>query len=181
MSKIKVLQLLCMGLILNNISLSQTHSITEILQKTLQQENEMRNRVYTEIDTAGNEIGLFKMDIDSLVTTEAFIIKNDTLYYTTKQHFEIEKGYYLEQQKVALKDIILITKDIGIFFETKPDKICITRYEYYDDGNSNQYTSTTDLFRTYFISLKENDYLATAIIKAFKEAGYTIKKGHWFD
>lgn len=29
----------------------------------------------------------------------------------------MEKGYYLEQQKVALQDIIAVTKDIGIFLK----------------------------------------------------------------
>ncbi|MCZ8091570.1 MAG: hypothetical protein O9282_06950 [Flavobacterium sp.] len=40
----------------NSIS-AQTTTITQILQKTLQQENEARQMVHTEVDSLGNEIG----------------------------------------------------------------------------------------------------------------------------
>ena len=159
----------------------KTKIITQILQKTIQQENEMRQHVYTEIDSSGNEIGMSKMDIDSLVVTEPFIIKNDSLYYTTKQKFAYEKGHYFEQQIVSLQDITAVTKDIGIFFETEPDKVQIIRQEYFEDGNSIKTSRKTDLFRTYFVSLRQNDYLADDLIKAFKKAGYTIEKGYWYD
>lgn len=167
--------------LLISISYSQTTTITQILQKTLQQENEARKMVYTEVDTLGNEIGLLQMDIDSLEVTEPFVIKNDTLYYTTKHYFAYEKGYYLDQQIVALKDIVAVSKDIGIFFETAPDKVTLIRKEYFDDGNFLKSSTTNDLFRTHFISLRQNEYLADELVKAFKKAGYTIEKGYWYD
>lgn len=167
--------------LLISISYSQTTTITQILQKTLQQENETRKMVYTEVDTLGNEIGLLQMDIDSLEVTEPFVIKNDTLYYTTKHHFAFEKGYYLDQQIVALKDVTAVTKDMGIFFETTPDKVTLIRKEYFDDGNYTKSSTTKDLFRTHFVSLRQNEYLADELIKAFKKAGYKMEKGYWYD
>ena len=164
-----------------NSIFAQTTTITQILQKTLQQENETRKMVYTEVDTLGNEIGLLQIDVDSLEVTEPFVIKNDTLFYTTKHHFAYEKGYYLEQQIVALQDITAVTKDIGIFFETEPDKVQVIRQEYFEDGNSIKTSRKTDLFRTHFISLRDNEYLANDLVKAFKKAGYKIEKGYWYD
>ena len=164
----------------NSIS-AQTTTITQILQKTLQQENEARKMMYTEVDTLDNDVGLQQMDIDSLEVTEPFVIKKDTLYYTTKHHFAYEKGYYLDQQIVALKDIVAVTKDIGIFFETTPDKVTLIRKEYFDDGNYLKSSTTNDLFRTHFVSLRQNEYLANELVKAFKRAGYKIEKGYWYD
>ena len=166
---------------LANSIFAQTTTIAQILQKTLQQENEARKMVYTEVDTLGNEIGLLQMDIDSLEVTEPFVIKKDTLYYTTKHHFAYEKGYYLDQQIVALKDIVAVTKDIGIFFESAPEKVFVTQSEYFDDGNYKITTGELDLFRTHFTTLRENEYLADELVKAFKKAGYTIEKGYWYD
>jgi hypothetical protein len=158
----------------------QTTIITQLLQKTLQQENEARQMVHTEVDSLGNEIGYIQQDIDSLEVVE-LTIQNDTLFYTTKHHFAYEKGYYLEQQIAALKDIIAVTKDIGIFFETASDKVILIRKEYYGDGKYIKTNTITDLFRTYFVSLRQNDYLANDLVKAFKKAGYTIEKGYWYD
>ena len=164
-----------------NSIFAQTTTITQLLQKTLQKENKARKMVYTEIDSLGNEIGLNKQDSDSLVATEPFIIKKDSLFYTIKKEFSMEKGYYLDQQIVALKDVIAVTKDIGIFFETAPDKVQFIRKEYFEDGNSIKTSRKTDLFRTHFVSLKDNEYLADELIKAFKKAGYKIEKGYWYD
>ena len=164
-----------------NSIFAQTTTITQLLQKTLQKENKARKMVYTEIDSLGNEIGLNKQDSDSLVATEPFIIKKDSLFYTIKKEFSMEKGYYLEQQIVALQDIIAVTKDIGIFFETAPDKVTLIRKEYFEDGNSIKTSRKTDLFRTHFISLRDNEYLANDLVKAFKKAGYKIEKGYWYD
>ena len=164
-----------------NSIFAQTTTITQLLQKTLQKENKARKMVYTEIDSLGNEIGLNKQDSDSLVATEPFIIKKDSLFYTIKKEFSMEKGYYLEQQTVALQDIIAVTKDIGIFFETAPDKVQFIRKEYFEDGNSIKTSRKTDLFRTHFISLRDNEYLANDLVKAFKKAGYKIEKGYWYD
>ena len=163
-----------------NSIFAQTTTITQLLQKTLQQENEARQMVHKEVDSVGNEIGYIQQDIDSLEVAE-LAIQNDTLFYTTKHHFAYEKGYYLEQQIVALQDITAVTKDIGIFFETEPDKVQIIRQEYFEDGNSIKTSRKTDLFRTHFISLRDNEYLANELVKAFKKAGYTIEKGYWYD
>ena len=161
-------------------SIAQTTTITQLLQKTLQKENEVRQMLHTEADSLGNEIGYIQQDIDSLEVAE-LTIKNDTLFYTTKQKMLYEKGYYLEQQKVALQDIRAVTKDIGIFFETSPDKVTLIRKEYFDDGNYTKSSTTKDLFRTHFVSLRQNEYLADELIKAFKKAGYKMEKGYWYD
>ncbi|OYX83686.1 MAG: hypothetical protein B7Y83_10675 [Flavobacteriales bacterium 32-34-25] len=173
--------LLLLAIFLANSIFAQNPTITQILQKTIQQENEARQYVYTEVDSVGNEIEMSKMDIDTLEVTELFVIKNDTLYYTTKHYFAYEKGYYLDQQIVALKDIVAVSKDIGIFFETQPDKVFLIRKEYYDDGNYIKSSTTNDLFRTHFLSLRQNEYLADELVKAFKKAGYKIEKGYWYD
>ena len=172
--------LLLLAIYSANSIFAQTTTITQLLQKTLQKENEARQMVNTEVDSLGNEIGYIQQDIDSLEVAE-LAIQNDTLFYTTKHHFAYEKGYYLEQQIVALQDITVITKDIGIFFETASDKVQVIRQEYFEDGNSIKTSRKTDLFRTYFVSLRQNDYLADDLIKAFKKAGYTIEKGYWYD
>ena len=163
-----------------NSIFAQTTTITQLLQKTLQQENEVRQMLRAEADSLGNEIGYIQQDIDSLEVAE-LAIQNDTLFYTTKHHFAYEKGYYLEQQIVALQDITAVTKDIGIFFETAAMKVQVIRQEYFEVGNSIKTSRKTDLFRTHFISLRDNEYLADNLVKAFKKAGYTIEKGYWYD
>lgn len=179
MEKSKYILILLASFLDNPIS-AQTTKITQLLQVTLRQENEARQMVHTEVDSLGNEIGYIQQDIDSLEVAE-LAIQNDTLFYTTKHHFTFEKGYYLDQQIVALKDVIAVTKDIGIFFETAPDKVQFIRKEYFEDGNSIKTSRKTDLFRTHFISLRDNEYLANDLVKAFKKAGYTIEKGYWYD
>lgn len=159
---------------------SQTTTITHLLQKTLQQENEARKMFHTEVDSLGNEIGLSQMAIDTLEVIE-LTIKNDILVYTTKNYFTNVNGYYLYKQEVALKDIIAVTKDVGIFFESAPEKVLVTQSEYFDDGNYKITTGEFDLFRTHFTTLRENEYLADELVKAFKTAGYTIEKGYWYD
>ena len=161
-------------------SIAQTTKITQLLQVTLQQENKARKMIQVEIDSLGNEIGYIQQDIDSLEVAE-LAIQNDTLFYTTKHHFAFEKGYYLDQQIVALKDVIAVTKDIGIFFETAPDTVQVVRQEYFEDGGYIKSSRKVDLFRTHFVSLKDNEYLADELIKAFKKAGYKIEKGPWYD
>ena len=163
----------------NNIS-AQTTKISQLLQATLQQENKARKMIQVEIDSLGNEIGLMKQDLDSLEVTE-LTVKKDTLIYITKHHFAYEKGYYLEQQKVALQDIRAVTKDIGIFFETAPDTVQVVRQEYFEDGGYIKSSRKVDLFRTNFVSLRDVEYLAYDLIKVFKNAGYTIEKGSWYD
>ena len=179
MNHIIMVIILLATLLSNNIS-AQTTKIVQLLQASLQQENKARKMIQVEIDSLGNEIGLMKQDLDSLEVTE-LAVKKDTLLYITKHHFAYEKGYYLEQQKVALQDIRAVTKDIGIFFETAPDKVQFIRKEYFEDGNSIKTSRKTDLFRTHFVSLKDNEYLADELIKAFKKAGYKIEKGYWYD
>lgn len=161
-------------------SFAQTTKITQLLQVTLQQENKVRKMIQVEIDSLGNEIGLMKQDLDSLEVTE-LVVKNDTLYYTTKQKMLYQEGYYLEQQIVALKDITAVSKDIGIFLETAYDKLKVISNQYYSNGEVQKTIRYNNLFRTYFVSLRDIEYLAYDLIKAFKKAGYTIEKGSWYD
>jgi hypothetical protein len=179
MKKSKYIVILLATFLANSI-FAQTTTITQLLQKTLQQENEARQMVHTEVDSLGNEIGLLQMAIDTLEVIE-LTIKNYTLVYTTKNYFSNVNGYYLYKQEVALKDITAVTKDIGIFFESAPEKVFVTQSEYFDDGNYKITTGELDLFRTHFTTLRENEYLADELVKAFKKAGYTIEKGYWYD
>ncbi|MEZ7509820.1 hypothetical protein QO190_12755 [Cloacibacterium sp. Arc13] len=179
MIKSKYIVILLATFLANSLS-AQTTTITQLLQKALQQENKARKMIQVEIDSLGNEIGLMKQDLDSLEVTE-LAVKKDTLLYITKHHFAYEKGYYLEQQKVALQDIRAVTKDIGIFFETAPDTVQVVRQEYFEDGGYIKSSRKVDLFRTHFVSLKDNEYLADELINAFKKAGYKIEKGPWYD
>lgn len=158
---------------------SQTTSITQILEKTLQQENIVRGIMREESESLGNEVG-WKEDLDSLEVTE-LVVKNDSLYYATKQKMLYQEGYYLEQQIVALKDITAVSKDIGIFFETAYDKLKVIRYQYYSNGEVQKNIHYDNLLRTYFVSLRDVEHLAYDLIKAFKNAGYTIEKGSWYD
>ncbi|WP_290792182.1 hypothetical protein [Flavihumibacter sp. UBA7668] len=47
------------------------------------------------------------------------------------------------------------------------------------DGTAS--TQTTDLFFLNLSYVKQNEYLAKELIKAFRKAGYEIQKGSWFD
>lgn len=178
MKKSGFILLLLTTLLANPIS-AQTTTITQILEKTLQQENIVRGIMREESESLGNEVG-WKEDLDSLEVTE-LVIKNDTLYYTTKQKMLYQEGYYLEQQIVALKDITAVSKDIGIFFETAYDKLKVIRYQYYSNGEVKKNIHYDNLLRTYFVSLRDVEHLAYDLIKAFKKAGYTIEKGSWYD
>ena len=179
MEKSKYILILLASFLANPIS-AQTTTITQLLQKTLQQENEVRQMLHTEVDSLGSEIGYIQQDNDTLEVFE-LTIKNDTLVYTTKNYFFNVNGYYLYKQEVALKDITAVTKDIGIFFETAPEKVFVTQSEYFEDGNYKITTGELNLFRTHFTTLRENEYLADELVKAFKKAGYTIEKGYWYD
>lgn len=158
---------------------SQTTSITQILEKSFQQENIVRGIMREESESLGNEVG-WKEDLDSLEVTE-LVIKNDSLYYTTKQKMLYQEGYYLEQQIVALKDITAVSKDIGLFLETAYDKLKVIRYHYYSNGEVQKNIHYDNLLRTYFVSLRDVEHLAYDLIKAFKNAGYSIEKGSWYD
>ena len=158
---------------------SQTTTITQILEKTLQQENIVRGIMREESESLGNEVG-WKEDLDSLEVTE-LVVKNDTLYYSIKKKILYQEGYLLEQQVVALKDITAVSKDIGIFLETAYDKLKIIRYQYYSNGEVQKNIHYNNLLRTYFVSLRDVEHLAYDLIKAFKNAGYTIEKGSWYD
>ena len=179
MEKSKYILILLASFLDNPIS-AQTTKITQLLQVTLRQENEARQMVHTEVDSLGSEIGYIQQDIDTLEVFE-LTIKNDTLVYTTKNYFSNVNGYYLYKQEVALKDITAVTKDIGIFFESAPEKVFVTQSEYFEDGNYKITTGELNLFRTHFTTLRENEYLADELVKAFKKAGYTIEKGYWYD
>ena len=178
MTNKKIFILLLAIFFANPIS-AQTTSITQILEKTFQQENIVRGIMREESESLGNEVG-WKEDLDSLELTE-LVVKNDTLYYTTKQKMLYQEGYYLEQQVVALKDIRAVSKDIRIFLETAYDKLKVIRYHYYSNGEVQKTIRYNNLFRTYFVSLRDIEYLAYDLIKAFKKAGYTIEKGSWYD
>lgn len=158
---------------------SQSLSITQILYSTLDQENIVRGIMREESESLGNEVG-WKEDLDSLEVTE-LVVKNDSLYYTTKQKMLYQEGYYLEQQIVALKDITAVSKDIGIFLETAYDKLKVISNQYYSNGEVQKTIRYNNLFRTYFVSLRDVEHLAYDLIKAFKNAGYTIEKGSWYD
>ena len=158
---------------------SQTTTITQILEKTLQQENIVRGIMREESESLGNEVG-WKEDLDSLEVTE-LVVKNDTLYYSIKKKILYQEGYLLEQQVVALKDITAVSKDIGIFLETAYDKLKVIRYHYYSNGEVQKNIHYDNLLRTYFVSLRDVEHLAYDLIKAFKNAGYTIEKGSWYD
>ena len=84
--------LLLASFLANPIS-AQTTSITQILEKTFQQENIVRGIMREESESLGNEVG-WKEDLDSLEVTE-LVVKNDTLYYTTKQKMLYQEGYFL--------------------------------------------------------------------------------------
>lgn len=178
MRKSGFILLLLTTFLANPIS-AQTTSITQILEKTFQQENIVRGIMREESESLGNEVG-WKEDLDSLEVTE-LVVKNDTLYYTTKQKMLYQEGYYLEQQVVALKDITAVSKDIGIFLETAYDKLKVIRYHYYRNGEVQKNIHYDNLLRTYFVSLRDVEHLAYDLIKAFKNAGYTIEKGSWYD
>jgi len=171
--------LLLLATFLANPISAQTTTITQILEKTFQQENKVRGIMREESESLGNEVG-WKEDLDSLEVTE-LVVKNDTLYYTTKQKMLYQEGYFLEQQIVALKDITVVSKDIGIFLETAYDKLKVIRYQYYSNGEVQKNIHYDNLLRTYFVSLRDVEHLAYDLIKAFKKAGYKIEKGPWYD
>ena len=171
--------LLLLIILQTNYAFAQTTTINQILNKSLEQENKVREIMREESESLGNEVG-WKEDLDSLEVTK-LVVKCDTLYYTAKQKMLYQEGYYLEQQVVALKDITAVSKDIGLFLETAYDKLKIISNQYYSNGEVQKTIRYNNLFRTYFVSLRDIEYLAYDLIKAFKKAGYTIEKGSWYD
>ena len=171
--------LLLLIILQTNYAFAQTATINQILTKSLEQENKVREMMREELDSLGNEVG-WNQDLDALEVTE-LVVKNDTLYYTTKQKMLYQEGYYLEQQVVALKDITAVSKDIGIFVETAYDKLKVISNQYYSNGEVQKNIHYDNLLRTYFVSLRDVEHLAYDLIKAFKNAGYTIEKGSWYD
>lgn len=161
--------------------MAQSNPITAALQKTLGQENELRKKIMLEAKKIDKDLTESQPTNDTLEVLEAFIIKADTLYYTTKHRFEFEKGYYIAKQKVALDDIKFVTKDMSIFLETDDNKVIETREEFLDNGQYFKNSTISNLFRTYFVSFKHSEYLAKVFINAFKKAGYIIQKGFWHD
>lgn len=151
----------------------QTNKITSLFQKTLQLEIEARKGVIK--DTSDLE-----RSPERLIVTEPFTIKKDTLYYTVQKRIDSNR-YHVEQQKMALKDVKQVTKDIGLFLETHAEKVIKTRQEFIDSKKVEESIFYSDTFETYMINLSSVDYFADEMIEAFRTSGFKITKGYWYD
>lgn len=160
---------------------AQTSEISRLLQHQLHLEIEGRIQFSFEIDSLGNEVYTYDEDKNGLIVTEPFVIHTDTLYYTIKTNTSSETVKHFDQQKVALKDIKIISKDIGVFLETDPGKVISTRTTRSDEVVVAVDVRTTDLFETHIGTMMDLSYFADLMIAAFQTAGYRLEKGSWYD
>lgn len=165
----KTLKTLILVLIISGTTTAfcQTSKLNQLLQETLQQEFKIRKIEHTVSD--------------SIKIKQTLVVEKDTLYCIIKSDFIFKKSNNTEQQKVALKDITMVIKDVGIFFVTQPDKVIRTSTKNTHEEPQTKEVETSNLFRTHIVSLLENENLADELVKAFKVAGFSIKKGDWYD
>lgn len=121
-------------------------------------------------------------DGDTLVVAQPYRIQGNVLSVAFKKRDHYENTYYIHRQQVALDKITSVVKDINIIFETRDDAVHIT------DSVLNAPSGTPRVkkhsYNLFFLHLsleKNNEDLATRLIKAFKNAGYTIDKRFWAD
>lgn len=144
---------------------SQKKEITKILNQELTKE--IRYQKENPDDYSGE-----KFDV-----VENFKIDNGILRISVKKKNLYKDGFYTEKQEVYLQKITTIAKDMNIIFETQPDAVTVTNTEETGEKSSRK----TDMFFLHLSVVKQNEYLANELVKAFKKAGYKIEKGNWYD
>lgn len=115
---------------------------------------------------------------DQFEIIQGFHIQNDTLSVEIKiKPKEAGSTYFIEKREVSIHDIQSIEKDINILFVTESNAVKITR----TDKQKHIETYYSDLFFTCLSAEKSNEYLGDELVEAFKKAGYTVRKGEWWD
>lgn len=169
-------QFFCFFLLLLPISFfSQTKEITKILNAELEKE------IQHQFDTILADDSYFVRIADTLTVMQYFEIKDGILSLVVKKPFYYGGGYQIEKQAVRLSDIVSVGKDIQVIFDSDHAAVQVSRTHYYDDGR----VETTSQFETYLATYlsfaKQNEYLADALIAAFRKAGFKIEKNSWYD
>lgn len=174
-------------LLLSVFTFSQTDEIVKILNRELK--NEIRTQKKDAKNYYGEKFEVIKnFNIEDSIQTMTVIKADGTedgLVQTTMKilNLEVRKknyyggDYYTEKQEVDLSKIKAIVKDINIIFETEANAVKITRTE----ENGDKTIRTGDMFFLHLSHEKQNEYLASELIKAFKKADSDIKKGFWHD
>jgi hypothetical protein len=175
--------LLLLTFFFTSYSFSQTQEIVKILNRELEtQVNKAPEKVY-ETDSSGVQ-WLTKIIADTMQIVKPFSLKNNVLSFTVertlKSHNPQYYGRIIITQEVALDKIIGISKDIGIFLEAESDSVTFNATLYHEDGKVESYEIKQGYMRTYLFSPTSNN-LPEELIKAFKKAGITIKKGVWYN
>lgn len=179
-------------LLFSAFTYSQTTEILKILNRELK--NEIRFQKEDSLNYPGEKFELVKgftlqdsiirmvvqtVDTVSLELVSESLVQNELkiLSIEVKKKSYSTGEYYVQKQEVELQKITAISKDINVIFETEPDAVKVTNV----DIAGTIEVHTTDLFFLNLSYVKQNDYLAEELIKAFRKAGYEIQKGSWFD
>ena len=171
---------------------SQTQEILKVLNSELQKECIAQKQdpesilgikfeLVEEYSIKDSVLIMDAIEVDPITFKETATYKTQravkTLSLTVKKKEAYGDGFYTERQEVELTDITAVTKDINVIFETKPDavKIIVT------NSKGEQTTRTGDLFFTHLSYEKDNEALGKDLVKAFKQAGFTIVRTSWYD
>lgn len=128
------------------------------------------------------EISAFEK-YDSLKVIQPYTVTGEKkLVFEYEKYDANTKRWEVIKQEVSLREISGIGKDINILFLTDGYKVLVTKKTY----TSNRELIRTDItdnnmFFTQLFEEKKNEQFRDALIKAFKNAGYTITPVFWYD
>lgn len=146
----------------------QQKTILQILNRELK--NEVKNQLRSP-----------NFDGDTIRIIKPFTInESKILSYEIKKTSPYIEGFQIIKQEVPLKLIKVILKDINVILLTEEDVVRTTTY-HSKNGGSQEKTSFGNLFFLGLSLEKQNEFLATEIQKAFKNAGIALEKTHWYD
>lgn len=153
----------------NYSSIAQEAKIVQLLNTALKKEIKIQLKAEN-----------FNGDTISIVQPYA-ITADKRLTIIIKNREANADGYSISSISVALKDIVVLTKDINILFETKRDAVRIERTFYPTKGKATKSTYTSDLFFTQLYLSKGNEYFRDELLEAFGKAGYKVGNEFWAD
>ncbi|WP_126973397.1 hypothetical protein [Gynurincola endophyticus] len=157
------------GLLPGLVSYSQEKQILKLLNEQL--EKEIRFQQQDSVNYRGEHFEI----------VQPYTIHEGILSVAIKKRNLYDNSFFVEKQEVPLKLLNSVLKDINVLMEAEGKVVKITRTPEISKDVKDTVVHYTDLFFLHFCYEQQNEYLADALIKAFKKANLTIVKNGWYD
>lgn len=149
-------------LLISQLFLAQNHKIAQLLNQQLQRE-------YTRFYSAEEKASFS-------VTQPFFIDENKVLHFGFTLISNADGAKTSFKRQVPLDKIVLMDKDLNIYFQTLSQDVTETRTDYYANGKVIQTkTKQTHLFSTEINKEHYPNRFMKRLVKAFKKAGYEVE------